>query len=250
MANVTIKYECRPELDNPIVIEGLPGIGNVGKIAADFFCEQVKAKKFATVYSDAFPPQVLLNSKCVVKLACNELFYAKNVNGKDIIFLVGEFQGSTPDGQYDVCEHIMKEVFLKMNVSIIYTLGGYSTGLIVEKPRVLGAVSDEKLKPELKKKGVVFSPGEPSGGIVGASGLFTGFGQLYGVPTVCLMGETSGYFIDHKCSIAILKILEKIFGVKLDKKELKVKSKQIDELTAKVKEIEAGKSNEDLGYIG
>lgn len=250
MANITIKYESKPKLEKPIVIEGLPGVGNVGKIAADFLCEKLKAKKFATVYSDAFPPQVLLDEDCVVKLACNDLYYAKDVGGKDIVFLLGDFQGSTPEGQYRVCEYIMKEVFLKMGVSFIYTLGGYSTGVMVEKPRILGAVSDKKLRADLRKKGVTFAKGEPSGGIVGASGLFIGFGQLYDVPAACIMGETSGYFIDHKCSVSMLKVLEKILGIKVDKKDLMDKSKQIDELTAKVKEIENNQGKEDLGYIG
>ena len=54
----TIVYDCIPELDKPILIEGLPGVGNVGKIAADFLAEKLNAKRFATVYSDSFPPQV------------------------------------------------------------------------------------------------------------------------------------------------------------------------------------------------
>ena len=49
-----IKYEHMPELNRPILIEGLPGIGNVGKIACDFLCEKIDAKKFATIYSESF----------------------------------------------------------------------------------------------------------------------------------------------------------------------------------------------------
>ena len=33
------------EIKNPILIAGLPGIGNVGKIAVDFLIEEMKAKK-------------------------------------------------------------------------------------------------------------------------------------------------------------------------------------------------------------
>ena len=246
-----VRYDSNPVLRRPILIEGLPGIGNVGKIAADYLCEKIGAEKFATIYSESFPPAVMLDNDCVVHMACNELWYAKDVNGKDIIFLRGNYQGSTPEGQYIICDDLMKDVFLRMDVSFIYTLGGYGTGQMVEKPRVLGAVSDITLKQELEEKGVVFSPGEPAAGIVGASALLVGFGQMYDIPAACLMGETSGYFVDHKSAVAMLQVLENIFGITIDKTDLDIKSQQIDELTAKVKEMETGpKDNNDLGYIG
>ncbi|MCQ2056560.1 MAG: proteasome assembly chaperone family protein [archaeon] len=247
----TIKFDFMPDLKKPILVEGLPGVGNVGKIAADHLCEKLGGKKFATVYSESFPPQVTLDKDGVVSLACNELYYVENVNGKDLMFLRGEYQGSTPEGQYLICEDIMKDVFLKMDVSYIYTLGGYGTGQIVETPRVLGAVSDISLKQDLIDNGVVFSSGEPAGGIVGASALFVAFGKMYNIPAACVMGETSGYFVDHKSAIAILGVLESIFGVSTDKKDLEAKSQQIDELTAKVREIEGAQSApSDLRYIG
>ena len=246
----TIVFDSRPQLKEPWLIEGLPGVGNVGKIAADFLAEGVKAEKFATVYSDSFPPQVTLDQDCVIHMACNELYHA-NVNGRDVIFLLGNYQGSTPEGQYLICEDMMNDVFLKMDVSRIITLGGYGTGQMVNTPRVLGAVSDISMKEELEGYGVTFSPGEPGGGIVGASALFIGFGKMFGIPSACIMGETSGYFADHKSSMALLKVLEAMLGIDLDKSELEEKCQQIDDLTAKVKEMESDQVNpRDLGYIG
>ena len=99
-STTTIRYDSYPELDRPILIEGLPGIGNVGKITADFLCEKLGGKKFASVYSESVPPLVMLDNDCVVHMACNELWYVKDVNGKDIVFLRGNYQGSTPEGQY------------------------------------------------------------------------------------------------------------------------------------------------------
>ncbi len=52
------KYE-EPELENPILVSGLPGIGNVGKITADYFIEKLKMKKMADIFSEYLPPQVL-----------------------------------------------------------------------------------------------------------------------------------------------------------------------------------------------
>ncbi|HUV25030.1 MAG TPA: PAC2 family protein, partial [Methanomassiliicoccales archaeon] len=56
----TIFYE-EPELVEPILIEGLPGVGNVGKLAAEHLLDQIDAVKFADIYSKHFPPQVVVN---------------------------------------------------------------------------------------------------------------------------------------------------------------------------------------------
>ena len=37
----------KPKLKDPVFIEGLPGVGNVGRIAAGYLVEELKAKKFA-----------------------------------------------------------------------------------------------------------------------------------------------------------------------------------------------------------
>ena len=44
------------DLENPIVLEGLPGIGFVGKIVVDQIIKQMDATKFAELQSDYFPP--------------------------------------------------------------------------------------------------------------------------------------------------------------------------------------------------
>ena len=48
MDYVTVRYVAKkPKLNNPIFIEGLPGIGNVGKLAVEHLIDSVKATKFA-----------------------------------------------------------------------------------------------------------------------------------------------------------------------------------------------------------
>jgi proteasome assembly chaperone (PAC2) family protein len=51
MDNIKIVFLEEPELQSPIMVEGLPGVGNVGKLAAEHLLEQVKATKFADIYS-------------------------------------------------------------------------------------------------------------------------------------------------------------------------------------------------------
>ncbi|MDR3283119.1 MAG: proteasome assembly chaperone family protein [Candidatus Methanoplasma sp.] len=246
MASI-VTYDRKPKLTSPAFIECLPGIGNVGKLAGDFFAEALKAKRFAVILSEHFPAQVIPDEDCVVSMASNELWHA-NVNGRDIIFLRGECQGSTSEGQFQLCREIL-DATMGYDLSEIITLGGYGTGLMVDDPRVLGAVSNKKFKSQFSKIGVEFSPGEPQAGIVGASGVLLGLGKMYGIPSICLMGETSGYFLDHKSAMAVVRVLMKRFGVDIDLKDLMEKSEHIDALTAKVKEFEDSPQSEDLSYI-
>lgn len=241
-------YDSKPELKAPIFIECLPGIGNVGKTAGDFIADSLNAQKFATIYSKYFPSQVLLDDDNVIEMANNQLWYAKDVGGKDIIFLRGDFQSSTQEGQFTLCTEIL-DILMEYDVKEMITLGGYGTGAMVEEPHVFGAVTGIDMKKEYEKYGVEFPSGDPQAGIIGASGLFLGLGKIHDIPSICLMGETSGYFIDHKSAMATVNVLMKKLNIDLDLKELKDKSEQIDELTAKVREIEESK-DQNLGYIG
>ncbi|WP_400207621.1 proteasome assembly chaperone family protein [Candidatus Methanomassiliicoccus intestinalis] len=250
----TIIHE-EPNLTKPILIEGLPGVGNVGKLAAEHLLDQLKAVKFADIYSVHFPPQVVLDDDGVAKLVNNELYYSKAEDGShpDLLIVVGDYQGLTPEGQYDISDHIL-QLALKYEVQRIYTLGGYGVGKILEDPRVLGAATSLELVEEMKERGVVFSKGEPGSGIVGASGLLLGLGKVYGMEAICLMGETSGYFVDPKGAEAVLRILAAILNIEIDFSELENKAEQIDAIASKLKEMETPQLEEappeDLRYIG
>jgi hypothetical protein len=108
----------------------------------------------------------------------------------------------------------------------------------------------------MKKHGVIFSRTDPGGGLIGASGLFLGLGRLYQMEGVCLMGETSGYFADHRSAEAVLKVLSKVLNLTVDFADLESKAKEIDRIAQKIHEAEqkpsetSPQSREDLGYIG
>ena len=67
-----------PKLKNPILIEGIPGIGNVGKLAVEHLVDSINASKFAELYCKDFPPQVFINSDGTTELVKNEFYYWKS----------------------------------------------------------------------------------------------------------------------------------------------------------------------------
>lgn len=247
-----ISYYEEPVLNKPVLIEGLPGVGNVGKIAADFLAEKLEAKHFATVLSKHFPPQALINNEGIGIMASNELFYVKDVGEShlDVIFLLGDFQAATAEGQFLVCNEMMNEIFLRYDVSTVFTLGGYGTGKMVDDAAVLGAATDTETRDKLAPYGVTFRPGEPAGGIVGASAVLLGLAQFHGIEGACIMGETSGYLVDYKSASKVLDVLEKLLGTEVDRTEFNEKCQQVDFIAGKVKELENSKNKDSLGYIG
>ncbi|MFA5861257.1 MAG: proteasome assembly chaperone family protein, partial [Candidatus Thermoplasmatota archaeon] len=232
----------------------LPGVGNVGKLAADHLIEVLGATKFATITSKHFPPQVLVLGDGTIRLVNNELYYwkAREAGQRDLIILIGDYQGLTADGQYELVDAIL-DILSDLGCKTLYTLGGYGTGKMLDKPRVLGAATSKDLVSEMKKRNVVFRKNEPGGGIVGASGLFLGLGARRGMAGICLMGETSGYLVDPKSAQSVLEILSEVLCVKIDFSDLESRAEQMDKLAQQLRDLERAAENptdEDLRYIG
>ncbi|HEX16995.1 MAG: proteasome assembly chaperone family protein [Thermoplasmata archaeon] len=254
MEEIVIRYiGKKPILKEPILIEGLPGIGNVGKLAIEHLIESIGAKKFIEIYSKDFPPQVFINQNGTIKLVNNELYFwkAKKKNQKDLILLTGDYQGLSSSGQYELADSILR-IAKSYNVKQIFTLGGYGLGREVKEPNVLGAATSRRLVNKMKKYGVIFRENEPGGGIIGASGLLLGLGRLYGMEGVCLMGETPGYLVDPKSAKAVLTILSKVLNIEVDLTELERKAREIELIAQQLRSLEEGirKGKEDLSYIG
>lgn len=251
MNGILIKhlYEIKPK--QPILIEGLPGVGNVGKLAAQHLIDETNAKKIIEIYSKHFPPQVFVTEEGLISQVKNEIYYLKN---PELLIITGDYQGITSEGQYELTSAIL-DICEKYGVKMIYTLGGYGTGRMVDNPKVIGAATNEKLIEKMKKYGVIFSRGEPGSGIIGAAGLLLGLGKLRDMDGVCLMGETSGYLVDPKSARAVLEILISILGLSIDFSKLEEKASQIDTITSKMKQIEEKELKElrkekEIGYIG
>ncbi len=256
MEDVVVQWDDKVTLKNPILVEGLPGVGNVGKLAADYLKDTLKATRFATLHSKLLPPQVYVNEEGLIRLVSHELHYYRARGGtqRDLIILVGDYQGSTYEGQYELTDKVL-EIASKMGAKECFTLAGFAQGHLVQAPRVLGAATSHERIESMKKLGVVFSRKDPGGGLLGASGLFLGLGKLYGMESVCLMGETSGYFVDPRSAEAVLKVLGKALHVEIDLTALESKAQEIDQIAQRFREMETrptptSEAKEDLTYIG
>lgn len=244
------------ELDNPIFIEALPGIGHVGKLAADHLIDELDATKFAEIYSPTFPPQVIVKDEGIIENMYNELYYIKDLgeDDVDVIILVGNTQALSPEGQYLVCKDILE--FVKpYGIDRIYTLGGMATGQPVENPKVFGAATNEANVEVLREVGIEIRSND--GGIVGASGLFLGLGVRQNIHGSCLMGETPGYFIDAESAEELLIKLSMLLNFEVNTDKLEERAEETRQMIARAQQMEQdliNKANagnaDDLRYIG
>ncbi|MEK6887909.1 MAG: proteasome assembly chaperone family protein, partial [Candidatus Aenigmatarchaeota archaeon] len=253
-----IKVLEKVKLKKPILIEGLPGIGNVGRVAAGYLINELKMKKFAELYSPHFLPLVLLQNDSVVSMLKCEFYYHKSRKG-DIIILTGDTQSITPEGHYEICVKIIDFVS-KMGTKDIITLGGFAEGKEISTPRVIGAVNDKKVLKKYEKLGIDFGKEHPIGTIVGASGLLLGLGKLYNINGLCIMGETFGLPLvtDPKAADSLLHVLVKLLGIKVDMSKLEKTIKEMEDRIEKtdkihkkmLQQLSEPKKGEDIKYIG
>lgn len=196
-----------PVLANPIFVQGLPGFGNVGKIAAELLIKFCGAKPFAEFYSPSFPDYVSVSAKGICRLPRYE-FYAAPMERNDFVIMTGDTQPSFEDvvAHYEICSEILDFVE-KLKCSFVVTVGGVP--LTEEKAQVYVAATSPRLAAEFMEKGaVIYSKGR----IVGAAGLTLALAKERHIDGVCLLGATTGFKADRGAAFAVFKFLMKAFG--------------------------------------
>jgi uncharacterized protein (TIGR00162 family) len=232
----------------PVLIEGLPGIGHVGKLVAEHIIHELQATKIAEIFSTYFPPQVLVEENGVARLCNNERYRYEDEHGA-LLILVGDFQSTTNEGHYHLSAEYVR-MSVELGVQRIYTLGGYGVGSFVDDPRVIGVVNDAMLCDAVKEAGGVFEVSEPGAGIIGAAGLMIGLAKQHNIEGICLMGETSGYLVDPKAAAVVLKALSHLIQRPIDATNLTHRSKEMEAEIAQILETNQTKPDDELTYIG
>lgn len=234
MKETYLKEFAEIQPNSPILIEGLPGLGLVGKIALRYMIKQLKPKKVAYLYSPHFPYFVLVNKKGNVRLLRGVFYYYKNPNGNDLILFTGDSQSQTIEGQYEIADQILA-FSEKHNVKTIATIGGYRMEP-KEKPKVfIAATSHEILDKALQAGAFLSSSGSP---IVGTAGLILGLAKFKKIDALCLLGETRGYLPDPLSAKSVLEVLKSTFNFDLDLTGLNEEIARAETMVTRLQQIE------------
>ena len=235
MKTTVIKELANVELKNPILVEGFPGLGMVGSIATKYLVKQLKAQKLAVLHSPHFPYHVVVDKKGGARLLRGEFYFLKNETGEnDFIFLTGDSQSQTIEGQFEVANSIL-DFAEKKKVKIVITIGGYRNEFEGTPNVVAVSTNPVLLEKALNAKAVSSEAGTP---IVGTAGLLLGLAKFRRMDAVCLLGETRGYLPDPKTAKTVIEILQGLLGLDVDLKGLDEEIERSKEILGKMQDIE------------
>jgi len=207
-----VKLYEKPQLNDPVLIEGLPGIGLVANLATSHLVKELNARLFGEIFSSSFQDAAVTAAEGEFRSPMARLYYHRGKDGgRDLILLHGNAQALTTRGQYELCWRIL-EVVEELGCKLIITLGGYRPGGEVRGPRLYYAVSDLETAHEVENIGAEILSGQ----IFGVAGLLIGLCELRKMKGFCLLAETTGDHPDKAAAKEILKVLARILELNLN----------------------------------
>ncbi|MBP1911497.1 proteasome assembly chaperone family protein [Thermococcus stetteri] len=213
-----------PEIKNPILIEGYPGIGLVGHIAANFLAKELNMDMIGYVESPFIPPMALiLDGKPNPPLR----FY-----GKDNIILAVADIYVPPTLVSEIARELVR--YLKdMRADKIVSLGGIGIGLFKEKMDVWGVSAREELNRELENLGVKILQ---YGSIMGMSGKLLWEASKEKLDAYVLLGETFGDRPDPRAAANVIEVLKKLTPIEVSTEPLLKEAEMIETQLRKMHE--------------
>jgi len=209
-----IKESKKIKLRSPILLEGFPGLGYIGKISIGYMVKQFGAKKLAELYSPFFPNHVITNPRGSVRLPRADFYYYQNPKeANDLIFLTSDAQAQSIEGQYEVVDAFLNYA-KEIEIEHVVAIGGYSAKIQDKSTKVVCASTSKKLLGDALRAGAEISPlGNP---IVGLSGLTLGLAKFKEVDATSILGETAGHMPDPAASKKVLTVIQKFLELDLD----------------------------------
>lgn len=261
----TITKHSSIKITAPILIEGMPGIGNVGKISMDMLIEETRAKLWMSFFSHDLPNSVFVNEHNLVDLPKISI-YSKRIRNQDYLFLTGDVQPITESSSYEFCEMII-QLFKDQGGKHILTLGGIGLAEIPESPKVYLTGNDknfiDKTFTQMHKKGIFIERNIYGivGPILGVSGLLLGLAKRQGISAYSLLAETFGHpvYIGLKGAKSILSAINKQYSFNLSLIKLDKEIANIDQQSKGASVFNKGsgkdkvlkyKKYSDVNYIG
>src|SRR5208337_1859413 len=220
---ISIDISEKPKLHDPVLIEGLPGIGFVANIAALHLIRELKAERFGEVHSSAFQDLAVTTEKGGVQCPMNELYYYKSLKeGRDLIIWYGNTQALTTSGQYELCGKIL-DVAQDLDCHYVVTLGGFRQEEIKGVPQIYTAASDHETLNSVLSLGAKIMVGQ----IFGIAGLTIGLARLRGFKSFSLLVDTLGMYPDANATRYVLAALNKFLNMNVDLSTLDTAAEEI-----------------------
>ena len=191
----TIEIYEKPELNDPVLIEGLPGIGFVANIAAMHLISELKAKRFAEIVSASF----------------QDFAVTTEDGGRDLVIWYGNTQALTTFGQYELVGKVL-DLVQELGCRFVISIGGYKKEEVQPIPAVYSAATDQKTMKEALDLGTKVMVGH----IFGVAGLLIGLAKLRKLNGFAVLVDTLGMTPDASAARCALTTIGKYLGLDVD----------------------------------
>lgn len=241
------------KISKPIMVVGLPGIGNVGKIVTDYVIEQLKAKEIGKFYIDT--PPMVFPTKDGIEFPSVKLYHATSQKNS-FLFIAGDYQ-PRESKCFDFCSQII-DLFKRLKGKSIIILGGASLPDVDADPSIYAISSKtaliekyRKIDPSLKSAHGNLGP------IVGVAGVLLGLSKDKNIDATAFLIETTDKeYFNAKSVRKALQLLNKLTGISINTKKFDSQMKNMGaEISAiqnfmKDEATEKSKTKEEMGGVG
>ena len=215
-------YE-KPELNDPVLIEGLPGIGFVANISALHLIKELKAKLFAEIVSASFQDFAVTTGDGEASSPINELYYCKREDGgRDLIIWYGNTQALTTSGQYELVGKVL-DIAQELGCRFVISIGGFKKDDVQNVPGVYSAATDLKTMKEALDLGTKVMGGH----IFGIAGILIGLGKLRDLKGFAVLVDTLGMYPDANATRYALTTIGKYLNLDVNLAKVDVTAEQI-----------------------
>jgi uncharacterized protein (TIGR00162 family) len=214
-------YE-KPELNDPVLIEGLPGIGFVANIAALHLIKELKAKRFAEIVSASFQDFAVTTETGGASSPINELYYCKREDGgRDLIIWYGNTQALTTTGQYELVGKVL-DLVQELGCRFVISIGGFKKDEVQNVPRIYTAATDLKTMKEALDLGTKVMVGHN----FGIAGIVIGLAKLRDLKGFSVLVDTLGMYPDANATRYALTTVGKYLNLDVDLSKVDVTADQ------------------------
>jgi uncharacterized protein (TIGR00162 family) len=212
----SIEISEKPKLNDPILVEGLPGIGFVANIAVLHLINELKARRFAEIVSASFQDFAVTTEGGGAISPINELYYYKREDGgRDLILWHGNTQALTTFGQYELCGKVL-DIAQELGCRFVISIGGFKKDEVQAVPAIYSAAADQ----ETLKAALDLGTKVMVGHIFGIAGLLVGLSRLRNMKGFALLVDTLGMYPDANAARYALTALGKYLNLNVDLSQL------------------------------
>jgi uncharacterized protein len=208
--DITIIETKKIDVDNPIIIEGVPDIGLVGSIAVSHMIIEQKFEEVGYIKSDLFAPVMVVHERKVLNPV--RIFQ----KGK-LIAILSEIP-IDPKAGY-ILSRKLTEWYKEKGAELVISISGapVQERIDIEEPEIFGTSNKENTLKKMEESGVKVLE---EGFVSGFYALILKSSMELNLSSSILLAQCYQSYPDPGAAASVLKVLNKMLDLNIDVKDL------------------------------